>query len=56
MASVSLVMVVKQNFSNRDFVIDQKFSMGLRSAEFPDQSNIIYALCGGQEMAVHENK
>ena len=36
MASVGLVMVVQ--FCNQDFLIDHKFSMGLRSGEFPRQS------------------
>jgi len=38
MASISLVMVVQHNFCDRDFVIDHKFSMGLRGldlASFP---------------------
>jgi len=39
MASISLVMVVQPNFCNRDFVIDHKFLMGLRSGEFPGQAN-----------------
>jgi len=38
MASISLVMVVQSNFCNRGFLIDHKFSMGLRSGEFPGQS------------------
>jgi len=38
MASISLVMVVQSNFCNRDFLTDHKFSMGLRSDEFPVQS------------------
>jgi len=37
MASISLVMVVQSNFCNRDFLIDHKFSMGLRWGEFPGQ-------------------
>ena len=35
MASISLVMVVRSNFCNRDFFIDHKFSMGLGLGEFP---------------------
>ena len=38
MASISLVMVVRSNFCNLDLLIDNKFSMGLRSGEFPGQS------------------
>jgi len=38
MASISLVMVVQSNFCNQDFLTDHKFSMGLRSDEFPVQS------------------
>jgi len=38
MASISLVMVVRSNFCKRDFLIDHKFSMGLRSGEFPVKS------------------
>jgi len=37
MASISLVMV-QSNFCNRDFLTDYKFSMALRSGEFPGQS------------------
>jgi len=37
--AISLVVVVQSNFCNRDFLIDHKFSMGLRSGEFPGQSN-----------------
>jgi len=35
---IRLVMVVQSNFCNRDFLIDRKFSMRLRSGEFPGQS------------------
>jgi len=38
MASISLFMVMQSNFCNRDFVIDHKFSMGLRCDEFLGQS------------------
>jgi len=38
MASISLVMVVQSNFCNRDFITDNKVSMGLRSGKFPRQS------------------
>jgi len=38
MASISLVVVVRSMFCNQDFLIDYKFSMGLRSREFPGQS------------------
>jgi len=38
MASISLVVVVQSNFCNWDFLTDHKFSMGLRSGEFPGQS------------------
>jgi len=38
-AFISLFMVVQSNFCNRDFVIDYKFSMGLRPGEFLGQSN-----------------
>jgi len=38
MASISLVMVVRSNFCYRDFLTDHKFSMGLRSGEFPGQT------------------
>jgi len=34
-------MAAQYNIFNRDFVIDQKFSMELGYSEFPDQSNII---------------
>jgi len=37
MASIGLVMVMQSNFCNRDFLTDHKFSMGLRSGEFPGQ-------------------
>ena len=42
MASISLVMVVWSNFCNRDFLIDHKFSMGLRSGVFP--ANLSYLI------------
>ena len=42
--SISLVMVVQSNFCNRDFVIDHKFSIELRSGEFPGQSRT-FNLC-----------
>ena len=38
MASLSLAMVAQSNFCNRDSLIDHKFSMGLKSGEFPGQS------------------
>jgi len=38
MASISSVMIVQSNFCNRDFLTDHKFSMRLRSGEFPGQS------------------
>ena len=38
MASISLVMVVRSNFCNRDFLTNHRFSMALRSGEFPVQS------------------
>jgi len=38
MASISLVVVVQSNFCNRDFLVDHKFSMGLRSGELPGQT------------------
>jgi len=44
MASISLVMVVQSNTFKRDFVIDHKVSMELRSSEFLGQS-ITYNLC-----------
>jgi len=34
-------MVVQSNFGNRDFVIDHKFSIYLRSGEFPGRSNTV---------------
>ena len=39
MTSINLVMVAQCNIFNRDFVIDHKVSMELRSSEFLDQSN-----------------
>jgi len=39
MAFISLIMVVQSNFCNWGCVMDHKFSMGLRSGEFPSQSN-----------------
>jgi len=39
MASINLVMVAQSKIFNRDFVIDHKVSMELRSSEFLDQSN-----------------
>jgi len=44
MDSISLVIVVQSNIFNRDFVIDHKVSVVLRSSEFPGQSNT-YNLC-----------
>jgi len=44
MTFINLSMVVQSNFCNRDFVIDHKFSITLRSGEFPRQSNTFY-LC-----------
>jgi len=38
MASISLATVVQSNFCDRDFLTDHKFSMGLRSGEFPGQT------------------
>jgi len=42
--SISLVTMGQTNFCKRDFVIDHKFSMGLRSGEFPSQSST-FILC-----------
>jgi len=38
-SSVSLVMVVKYDCCNRDFLIDHKFAMVLKSGDIPGQSN-----------------
>ena len=43
MASMSLVFVVQFSICKRDFKIDQRFSIGLRSGEFPGQSKTFIA-------------
>jgi len=55
MASVSLVMVVRSNFCNRDFLIDHEFSMGLRSGEFPGQS-ITFTFASGKSSSLFQIK
>ena len=39
LASISLAMVVQYNYCNQKFFTGHRFSMGLRSGEFPGQSN-----------------